>query len=56
MKQEQNKPSLQPQTKVEAPQQRDVLTEIAGGYLLAATIMSFLGLWMVGIANLGISA
>lgn len=31
---------------------RDVFVEIAGGYLLGATIMSFSMLWMVGLINL----
>ena len=31
---------------------RDVFVEIAGGYLLGATIVSFSMLWMVGLINL----
>ncbi len=31
---------------------RDVFIEIAGGYLLGATIMSFSMLWMVGLISL----
>lgn len=34
----------------------DVMAEIAGGYLLGATIMSFLALWMVGVTSLMSSA
>lgn len=51
-KQEQ-KPQQEPQQPT-APvkKMRDVFVEIAGGYLLGATIMSFLGLWTVGLINL----
>lgn len=31
---------------------RDVLTEIAGGYTLAATIMAFLSVWGMAVVNL----
>jgi hypothetical protein len=34
------------------PKKRDVLTEIAGGYTLAATIMAFLSIWGMAVVNL----
>lgn len=31
---------------------RDIFVEIAGGYLLGATIMAFVGLWTIGVSRL----
>ena len=31
---------------------RDVLTEIAGGYTLGATIMAFMSIWGMAVVNL----
>ncbi|MBI4093214.1 MAG: hypothetical protein HY420_04795 [Candidatus Kerfeldbacteria bacterium] len=43
----------QAQPEIQAAKQKpDVMVEIAGGYLLGATIMSFLALWMTGLTHL----
>jgi len=52
-KQQEQKPQQeQQQQKAPVKKMRDVFVEIAGGYLLGATIMSFLGLWTIGLINL----
>ncbi len=42
----------QPEGMAKTANQPDVLLEIAGGFLLGSTIMSFLALWTVGVAGL----
>lgn len=52
---QENAAAQQPTEPVQQQQQkqpREVLVEIAGGYLLGATIMSFSMLWMVGLISL----
>jgi hypothetical protein len=45
------------QTQVKAKKSaRDIFVEIAGGYLLGATIVSFMGLWAIGVSNIGVSS
>lgn len=56
-KRKKGKTNMEQQQQPTQPQQptvekRDVLGEIASGYLLAATIVSFLGLWAVAISTL----
>lgn len=41
----------QPQQQTPA-KQTDVMIEVAGGYLLGATIVSFLSLWLTAWTNL----
>lgn len=49
-------PAQQPQQSPEQPEgsavKADVMAEVAGGYVLASTIMSFLALWAVGVMQL----
>jgi len=54
MEQTQQQPLVQeqqPEVKVKKTA-RDIFVEIAGGYLLGATIMAFAGLWTIGISQL----
>ncbi len=44
-------PPQQPQVKAKKTS-RDIFVEIAGGYLLGATIMAFAGLWAIGVSRL----
>ncbi len=55
MDQVQQQPLVQelPQPVVKAKKGvRDIFVEIAGGYLLGATIMAFMGLWSIGVSQL----
>jgi len=55
MKQQQQQPVVQevaqPELKAKKTA-RDIFVEIAGGYLLGATIMAFMGLWSIGVSQL----
>lgn len=42
----------QPAGMAKAAKKPEIMVEIAGGFLLGSTIMSFLALWTVGIAGI----